>query len=170
MEQWLDGIKEGVSNGSVRLCSERTSCGAYLCDGEKPKESNQTVQISPVSAYINAELQRDPGFLTRPVGISQTQDVNISRASMTPLMEGTEPGEGADDMSPVVEASNTTSGGEDTPRAMTTSPDEASGTSLFSEAVVENVSRGDVPIHPADETTSASDVQGESDLRIDAQQ
>eukprot|EP00884_Botryococcus_braunii_P010278 jgi/Botrbrau1/19251/Bobra.0073s0004.1 len=78
VQQWLEGISEGVFNGSVQLCSERTSCGAYLCDGEKPKESNQTVLISPVSAYINAELHRDPGFLSNAIGVPHTQEVNMS--------------------------------------------------------------------------------------------
>jgi hypothetical protein len=71
VDQWLVGIREQASNGSVSLCSERTACGEYLCDGEKPLETNRTVQISPVSAFINAELRRDPGYLTKANGIAR---------------------------------------------------------------------------------------------------
>lgn len=67
LEQWTQSIKDAVANGSVLVCKERKACGAYLCDGERPIEADGKAQISPVSAFINAELKRDPEFLSKSI-------------------------------------------------------------------------------------------------------
>lgn len=74
LEQWTQSIKEAVANGSVQTCKERTACGAYLCDGERPIEGEDKAQISPVSAFINAELRRDPEYLTKSIGMKRSHE------------------------------------------------------------------------------------------------